>query len=179
LFLPYRQFHHYHHGLRMWYDYLRCLHSFLKIDVDLCFKFDLIREVLDIRDCLKEIRGSLKLRFDCSTIKLHKSISKIQINVMSKAGCFNFTLIKFSVNNIWDILIWAHLWPYEPIDHLIWAHPRALRAYRRSECVYSNTFYNVVLKIAPENPFKEQIYYISGSNYGTWIIKLRFMRTIS
>jgi hypothetical protein len=27
-------------------------------------------------------------------------------------------------------------------------------------------FYNVTLKIAPENPFKEQIYYISGSNYG-------------
>jgi hypothetical protein len=42
LFLPYRQFHHYHHGLRMWCDYLRCLHSFIKIEIDLCFKFDLI-----------------------------------------------------------------------------------------------------------------------------------------
>ena len=133
MFLPYRQFHHYHHGLRMWCDYLRCLHSFLKIEVDLCFKFDL-REVLDIRDFLKETTGALKLRFDCSTIKLRKSISKIQFNGMSKVDWFNFTLINFSVN-IWDTLIWAHRWPYEPIDHLIWAHPCALRAYRRSECV--------------------------------------------
>ena len=49
----------------MWCDYLRCLYSFLKIEVDLCFKFDL-REVLDIRDFLKETTSALKLRFDCS-----------------------------------------------------------------------------------------------------------------
>jgi hypothetical protein len=40
-------------------------HSFLKIEVDLCFKFDL-REVLDIRDFSKETTGALKLRFDCT-----------------------------------------------------------------------------------------------------------------
>jgi hypothetical protein len=67
----------------MWCDYLRCLHFFLKVEVDLCFKFDL-REVLDIRDFLKETTGALKLRFDCSTIKLLKSIPKIQFNDMSK-----------------------------------------------------------------------------------------------
>ena len=44
-------------------DYLRCLHSFLKIEVDLCFKFDL-REILDIRNFLKETTDALKLRFD-------------------------------------------------------------------------------------------------------------------
>jgi hypothetical protein len=48
----------------MWCDYLRCLRSFLKIEVDLYFKFDL-REVLEIRDFLKETTGALKLRFDC------------------------------------------------------------------------------------------------------------------
>jgi hypothetical protein len=53
----------------MWCDYLRCLHSFLKIEADLCFKFDL-REVLDIRDFLKETTGALKLRFDCA-VELH------------------------------------------------------------------------------------------------------------
>jgi hypothetical protein len=134
LFLPYLQFHHCHHGLRIWCDYLECLHSFLKIEVDLCFNFDL-REALDIRDySVQEITDALKLRFDCTTIKLSKSISKIQFNGMSKVDWFNFTLINFSVN-IWDTLIWAHRWPYEPIDHLIWAHPCTLRAYRRSECV--------------------------------------------
>ena len=121
----------YHHGLRMWYNYLRCLHSFLKIEIDR-FKFDL-REALDKGLC-KRTMGALKLRFDCSSIKLRKSISKIQFNGMSKVDCFNFTLINFSVN-IWDILMWAHQWPYEPIGDLIWAHPSALRAYRRSECV--------------------------------------------
>ena len=65
MFLPYRQFQDYHHGLRMWCDYRRRLHSFLKIEVDLCFKFDLIREAFDIRDFLKETTGALKLRFDC------------------------------------------------------------------------------------------------------------------
>ena len=49
----------------------------------MCFKFDL-REALDIGDFLKETMGILKLRFDCSTIKLRKSISKIQFNGMSK-----------------------------------------------------------------------------------------------
>jgi hypothetical protein len=50
----------------MWCDgYLKRLYySFLKIEVDLCFKFDL-REVLDIRDFLKETTNALKLRFDC------------------------------------------------------------------------------------------------------------------
>ena len=111
MFLPYRQFHHYHHRLRMWCDYWKCLYSFLKIKVDLCFNFDL-REVLDIGDFLKETTGVLKLRFDCSTIKLRKSISKIQFNGMSKVDWFNFTLINFSVN-IWNSLI------YERIDDLI------------------------------------------------------------
>ena len=55
-------------GLRMWCDYLRCLYSFLKIEVNLCFKFDLIREVLDIRDFLKETTSALRLRFDCITL---------------------------------------------------------------------------------------------------------------
>jgi hypothetical protein len=50
----------------MWCDYLRCLYSFLKVEVDLCFKFDL-REALDIRDFLKETTSALKLRFDCMT----------------------------------------------------------------------------------------------------------------
>jgi hypothetical protein len=67
----------------MWCDYRRCLYFFLKIEVDLCFNFDL-REVLDIGDFVKETRGVLKLRFDCSTIKLRKSISKMQFNGMSK-----------------------------------------------------------------------------------------------
>ena len=48
----------------MWCDYLRFLYSFLKIEIDLCFKFDL-REALDIRDFLKETTSALKLRFDC------------------------------------------------------------------------------------------------------------------
>jgi hypothetical protein len=37
-----------------------------------------------MRGFLKETTGALKLRFDCSTIKLRKSILKIQINGMSK-----------------------------------------------------------------------------------------------
>jgi hypothetical protein len=54
----------------MWCNYLRCLYSFLKIEVDLCFKFDL-REALDIKkDFLKEITSALKLRFDC----IHKNV---------------------------------------------------------------------------------------------------------
>jgi hypothetical protein len=48
----------------MWCDYLRCIYSFLKIEVDLRFKFDL-RDILDIRDFLKETTSALKLRFDC------------------------------------------------------------------------------------------------------------------
>jgi hypothetical protein len=48
----------------MWCDYLRYLYFFLKIEADLCFKFDL-REPLDIRDFLKETTSALKLRFDC------------------------------------------------------------------------------------------------------------------
>jgi hypothetical protein len=72
-----------YHGLRMWCDYLRCLYSFLKIEVDLCFKFDL-RETLAIKKFLKETTGALKLRFDCSTIKLRKSILKIQLMVCQK-----------------------------------------------------------------------------------------------
>jgi hypothetical protein len=52
----------------MWCDYLGCLYSFLKIEVDLCFKFD-IREALDIREFLKETTSSLKLRFDCISMK--------------------------------------------------------------------------------------------------------------
>jgi hypothetical protein len=52
----------------MWCDYLRCLYSFLKTEVDLCFKSDL-REVLNtIRDFLKETTGVLKLRFGCMYI---------------------------------------------------------------------------------------------------------------
>jgi hypothetical protein len=137
LFLPYRQFHHYHHGLRMWCDYLKCLHFFLKTEVGLCFKFNLIREAFDIRDFVKKIRAPLNWGSSVvcsSTIKLRKSISKIQSNGMSKVDWFNFTLINFSVD-IWDTLIWTHQRFYEPIDHLIWAHPWALRAYWRSECV--------------------------------------------
>jgi hypothetical protein len=53
-----------YHWLRMWCDYLRYLYFFLKIEVEMCFKFDL-REVLDIRDFLKETTSALKLRFDC------------------------------------------------------------------------------------------------------------------
>ena len=54
----------------MWYDYLDAfiLHSFLKIEVNLCFRFDL-REVLDIKDFLKETMSALKLRFDCMRIR--------------------------------------------------------------------------------------------------------------
>jgi hypothetical protein len=47
----------------MWCDYLKCLYFFLKIEVDLYFKFAL-REVLDIRDFLKGTTGAPKLRFD-------------------------------------------------------------------------------------------------------------------
>jgi hypothetical protein len=64
-----------YHGLRMGYNNLRCLYYFLKIEVDLCFKFDL-REVLDIRDFLKETTSALKLRFDC--IFLNKRISSFK-----------------------------------------------------------------------------------------------------
>ena len=53
----------------MWCDYLRCLYYFLKIEVDLCFKFDL-REVLDIREFLKGTTSALKLRFDCMTVEI-------------------------------------------------------------------------------------------------------------
>ena len=49
----------------MWCDYLRCLYLFLKVEVDLCFKFNL-REVLDINDFLKETTSALRLRFDCT-----------------------------------------------------------------------------------------------------------------
>jgi hypothetical protein len=93
------------------------LHPFSSGNIFKCFKFNL-REVLDIRDFLKENTGALILRFDC----------------MSKVDWFNFTLINFSVN-VWDTLIWARRWPYESIDYLIWAHTCALRAYRRSEYV--------------------------------------------
>ena len=113
MFLPYRQFRRYHHGLRIWCDYLRCLHFFLKLEVDLCFKFDLIREVFDIRDYLKNPTGALKLRFDCNTIKLGKSISKIQFNGMSKVDWFNFTLINVTLRSISEIL------SYERIDDLM------------------------------------------------------------
>jgi hypothetical protein len=69
LFLPYRQFHYCHHGLRMWCDYLKWLNFFLKIEVDLCFKFDL-REVLDIRDFLKETTGALKYWGSTTVVRL-------------------------------------------------------------------------------------------------------------
>jgi hypothetical protein len=46
----------------------------------------------------------------------------------------NLLLIDFSAS-IWDALIWAHRWPYESIDGLVWAHPCALRAYRIQEDV--------------------------------------------
>jgi hypothetical protein len=64
----------------MWCDHLRCLHSFLKIEVDLCFKFDL-REAFDIRDFLKETTTSvLKLRFDCIYMAwelVHPSVAEL------------------------------------------------------------------------------------------------------
>ena len=126
------------HQLRMWYNYLRCLYSFLKIEVYLCFKFDL-REAFDIRSFLKETRSALKLRFDCSVVRLscvNLHHRKYNLMVCQKWIDFtlHFTLIHFSVN-IWNTLIWTHRWLYELIDHLIWAHPCALRAYRMSECV--------------------------------------------
>jgi hypothetical protein len=135
LFLLYRLFHHYHHGLRTWCDYLRCHHSFLKIEVDLCFKFYL-REAFDIRDFLKETTGAFKLKFDCSVVQVScvNLYRKYNLMVCQKWIDFNFTLINFSVN-VWDTLIWAHWWPYELIGHFIWAHPCALSAYRRSEYV--------------------------------------------
>ena len=124
----------YHELRMMWYDYLRCLYSFLKIEVDLCFKFDL-REALYKTNFEKETMGALKLRFDFSTIKLRKSISKIQFNGMSKVDWFTFTLINF--RSISEILL------YERINDLMslltisfkHIHLLALRAYRRSECV--------------------------------------------
>ena len=65
MFPPYRQFRHYHHGLGLWcHYYLRFLYSLLKIEVDLCFKFNL-KETLDIKDFLKETTDALKLRFNC------------------------------------------------------------------------------------------------------------------
>jgi hypothetical protein len=65
----------------MWCDYLRCFYSFLKIEVDLCFKFDLIiREVLDIiRDFLKETTSALKLRLDCMINLLNLQLIKLAI----------------------------------------------------------------------------------------------------
>ena len=83
-------------GDKVWY--LVEYNTFLKIEFYLCFEFDL-REALDIRDFLKETRSTLKLRFDCSTMALRKSIIlKIQFKSVSKVDWFNFTLINFSVN---------------------------------------------------------------------------------
>jgi hypothetical protein len=104
-------FHHYHHGLRMWCDYLRCLYSFLIIEVDLCFKFDL-REVLDIRVFLKETTGALKLRLDHSMIKLRKSIYR-KYNLMRCQKWTNLTLHWLSFRSISEIL------SYERINNLM------------------------------------------------------------
>ena len=111
MFLPYRQFRRYHHGLRIWCDYLRCLHFFLKLEVDLCFKFDLIREVFDIRDFLKQTTGALKLRFDCSTIKLRKSYRKYNLMVCQK--WIDLALYWLTCLSISEIL------SYERIDDLM------------------------------------------------------------
>jgi hypothetical protein len=43
----------------MWCAYLRCLHFFLKIEVYLCFKFDL-REALGKKVFLKETTRALE-----------------------------------------------------------------------------------------------------------------------
>ena len=108
-----RQFHHYHHGLRMWCDYLRCLHSFLKIEVDLCFEFD-FREALNIRGFVQEITGAFKLRFDCYTIKLCKSISKIHFNGMPVCQKrIDLTLHWLAFRSIAEII------SYERIDDLM------------------------------------------------------------
>ena len=131
MFLPYRQFHDYHHWLRMWCDYLKCLHSFLKNEVNLCLKFDL-REVLDIRGFLKKTTGTLnKLRLDCCRmIKLRKSLSKIQLNGMSKVDWFNFTsLHRLTFRSISEILSYERIndlmslltISFEHI-HVLWEH---------------------------------------------------------
>ena len=60
-------------------DDLRWSYSFLKIEVDLCFKLDL-REVLDIRDFLRETTSALKLRFDCiDIVKIHRFFTIIRL----------------------------------------------------------------------------------------------------
>ena len=128
-----------HHGLRMWCDYLRCLYFFLKIEVDMCFKFDL-REVLDIRDFLKKTTSAFKLRFDCNFklwIRISFEISDVLIimphtekacnywsckmNLYLKTLFSNFSLIDFSVN-IWDALMSLLPVSFEHI-HVFWEHP--------------------------------------------------------
>ena len=140
MLLWYGQFCHYHHGWRMWRDYLRCLlHSFLRIEVDVCFKFDL-REDLDIRSFLKETTGALKLKFDCSVVRLSCVNLYRKYNLMvcqkSKVDWLNFTLINNFSINIWDTLIWAHRWPYEPIDHILFEHMHVLWDHTEGQSVY-------------------------------------------
>jgi hypothetical protein len=137
LFLLYRLFHDYHHGLRMWCDYLRCLHFFLKIEVDLCFKFDL-RVAFDIRDFLKETTGTLKLKFDCSVEQLSCVNLYRKYSLMVCQKWINLTLHWLIFRSMSDIL------SYERIDdlmsllaisfeyiHVLWEHTGGQSVYAR------------------------------------------------
>ena len=105
MFLSYRQFHHHHHhGLRMWCDYLRCLHSFLKIKVDMCFEFD-FREILDIRVFLRETTSALKLKFDCSVVRLSCVNLYRKYNLMVCQKWIDLTLHWFTFRSISEILL--------------------------------------------------------------------------
>ena len=139
MFLLYYQFHHYHHELRIWCDYLRCLHSFLKIEVDLCFKFDL-REALNIRNFLKETTDAHKLRFECSTFTLRKSITvyrKYNLIIICQKW-IDLTLHWLTFRSVTEIL------SYERIDdlmnlltisfehiHVLWEHTGGQSVYIR------------------------------------------------
>ena len=127
-----------YHGLRMWCDYLRCLHSFLKIEVNLCFKFDL-RVALDIRGFLKKNMRALKLRFECSTIVRLSCVNLYRkYNLMVCQKWTNLTLHWLTFRSI------SEIFSYELIDdlmslltisfehiHVLWEHTGGQSVYVR------------------------------------------------
>ena len=121
----------------MWCGYLRCLHSFLKIEVDLCFKFDL-REVLDIREFLKETTRAFKLRFGCSTVKLRKCTVYREYKLMVCQKWIDLTLHWLTFQSISEItsykliddLMSLMVISFEHI-HVLWEHTGGQSVYVR------------------------------------------------
>ena len=117
--------------------YLRCLHSFLKIEVDLCFKFDL-REVLDIRDFLKETTGALKLKFNCSVVPLSCVNLYRKYSLIVCRKWINLNLYWLTFRSISEILSYEHIndlmslltISFEHI-HVLWEHTGGQSVYVR------------------------------------------------